>query len=496
MKTVWNILRQHLWIKVVGAVSGILFLVIAAMIATNVQNQIRNLQEQTRHQSEMLVTTVEGGMFDALAVGDNDTVIKQFERLRANTEGVEVFVFDFRREVAFSTRKGARGKKLDEYLVRPEDAELVADMIESGEAPGAPLKETIDGKRYQSVFRPIANKKSCHHCHGSSQEVLGGMQVRALTEAAMAAGEHARNRSILLGLAGIAFLCFTIFMLFHRMVNQPLRRLLGLAGRMRQNDLSQSVQVTGSDEISHMSARMNLVCQNLGEKIGEIKASADFLSELSAQQAAAVEQTSSSLEEMSASTRQNAEHAANADELMQKVGQVVQDADASMKELLVSMEEITSSSEKISQIIKNIDDIAFQTNLLALNAAVEAARAGEAGAGFAVVAEEVRNLSIRAADAANSTSRLIEETVEKIREGSTGANKVNGAFSEMTSRTREACDLLNEIHTASSQQARGIQQASQAIENIDQGVQKVASSAEELAATTGMFRVEKDDSEH
>lgn len=489
MNNIGTLFRQHLWVKVIGAVSLVLLLVMVLMIFSHVREQVRNLQEQTRRQSEMLAATVEGGMFDALAIGDNDTVMRQFERLRGNAEGVDVFVFDFNREVAFSTRENARGKKVDEFLSKSEDVEAVKEMIRTGKAPAAPIREAIGGEHYQSVFRPIQNEESCFHCHGSSKKILGGMQVRASTQAAMAAGVQARNRSLLLGLAGMSFLILVLYVLFQRMVNQPVRRLLELAGRMRRNDLSQSVPVIGQDEISHISARMNLVNQDLGQKIGEIQESAAHLSELASRQAAAVEQTSSSLEEMAAATRNNAEHAAGADQLMQDVQQVVQTADSSMKELIASMEEINKSSEKVSQIIKNIDEIAFQTNLLALNAAVEAARAGSAGAGFAVVAEEVRNLSIRAADAAKSTSGLIDETVEKINQGASVADKVNSAFSEMTSRTSKAGGLLNAISTASAQQSRGIQQVSQAIEDIDQGVQKVAASAEELSATSSIFTV-------
>jgi methyl-accepting chemotaxis protein len=89
-----------------------------------------------------------------------------------------------------------------------------------------------------------------------------------------------------------------------------------------------------------------------------------------------------------------------------------------MKEMTVSMADITKSGQETGKIVKTIDEIAFQTNLLALNAAVEAARAGEAGQGFAVVAEEVRNLAMRAAEAAKNTAALLEQTGKKIEGGS------------------------------------------------------------------------------
>ena len=100
----------------------------------------------------------------------------------------------------------------------------------------------------------------------------------------------------------------------------------------------------------------------------------------------------------------------------------VRDGSSAMKEMVLAMGEICDSSAEVQNIIKTIEDIAFQTNLLALNAAVEAARAGEAGAGFAVVSEEVRNLALRCGTAAQNTSNLVEETVDRVTKGAAKAS--------------------------------------------------------------------------
>src|SRR5512140_1539346 len=131
-------------------------------------------------------------------------------------------------------------------------------------------------------------------------------------------------------------------------------------------------------------------------------------------------------------TKQNAENAAQANNLMAETKGAVTRANQSMEKLTASMGEISRASEETSKIIKTIDEIAFQTNLLALNAAVEAARAGEAGAGFAVVADEVRNLAMRAAEAAKNTADLIEGTVKKIKGGADLLGKTSGEFSEVS----------------------------------------------------------------
>lgn len=214
----------------------------------------------------------------------------------------------------------------------------------------------------------------------------------------------------------------------------------------------------------------------------QISTSSRQLAEGTSEQAAAIEQTSSSLEEMSSMTRQNAENASQADQLMVKTKESVNRSSQMMDRLTTSMGEITRASEETSKIIKTIDEIAFQTNLLALNAAVEAARAGEAGAGFAVVAEEVRNLAMRAAEAAKNTASLIEGTVQKINDGSELVGQTESEFREVALNVAKSSELVGEISAASLEQAQGIEQMNKAISEMDKVVQKNAANAEESAA--------------
>jgi methyl-accepting chemotaxis protein len=226
----------------------------------------------------------------------------------------------------------------------------------------------------------------------------------------------------------------------------------------------------GSDQIASASTEMASASQGLAEGASE--------------QASAIEETSSSLEEISSMTKRNADNAGTANKLMEETKNVVSRANNSMKSLTGSMEEITQASEDTSKIIKTIDEIAFQTNLLALNAAVEAARAGEAGAGFAVVAEEVRNLAIRAADAAKSTSVLIEGTIKKIKDGSDLVDRTNEDFANVAESAAKVAGLISEIAVASVEQAEGINQVSKAVQEMNRVVQENAANAEESASAS------------
>jgi hypothetical protein len=214
----------------------------------------------------------------------------------------------------------------------------------------------------------------------------------------------------------------------------------------------------------------------------QLTESSHGLADGASRQASSLEETSASLEEMSSMTRQNSHHAENARELAGQARKAVESNAHDMQEMAAAMADIQKAGDNISKILKTIDEIAFQTNILALNAAVEAARAGEHGLGFAVVAEEVRNLAQRSAQAAHETADKIHDSISKTQRGAEISTRVGAGLEAVLGRIRQLDDLAQQIATASREQNEGITQCTNAVEQIDKVTQDAAAHAEESAS--------------
>ena len=214
----------------------------------------------------------------------------------------------------------------------------------------------------------------------------------------------------------------------------------------------------------------------------EIVSGNNDLSRRTEQQAANLQETSSSMVQFIATVRQNAEHAHQANQLAIGAAGVATRGGDVVGQVVGTMREIEQSSRRIAEIISVIDGIAFQTNILALNAAVEAARAGEQGRGFAVVAAEVRSLAQRSATAAREIKGLIEDSVSKVGNGSALASEAGRTMVEMVASVQRVTDIMAEISAASQEQASGIEQVNQTITQMDETTQQNAALVEEASA--------------
>ena len=247
--------------------------------------------------------------------------------------------------------------------------------------------------------------------------------------------------------------------------------------------------------ISYVAEELGSSADQLASASTEIASASQSLAEGASEQAAALEETNSTLTELAASSKDTAHITDGANNLMNhNIAKTAKSLKA-LKQLTTEMDQIEQDSSQIGNVTKTINDIAFQTNLLALNASVEAARAGDAGAGFAVVAEEVRNLALNAAEAANDSQELLENMRSRIVNGAGSLRDMSQDFEGIVESATTLGEQTYSITEASKEQALGIEQISNAASQMDTMTQRMAAnseesaaSAEELAAQTEMMR--------
>lgn len=241
--------------------------------------------------------------------------------------------------------------------------------------------------------------------------------------------------------------------------------------------------------MNRLTGNMADVVRKMAQAAAEVRTGAQEISrgnlnlnQRTEQQASSLQETASSMEQMTATVKQNADNAAQANQLAAAARDQAERGGEAVGLTIAAMGEINVSSRKISDIIGVIDEIAFQTNLLALNAAVEAARAGEQGRGFAVVASEVRNLASRSAIAAKEIKGLIQESVGKVDEGSRLVGQSGKVLEEIVAGVKKVTDVVAEIAASSREQTAGIEQVNKAVMAMDAVTQQNAALVEEASA--------------
>ena len=236
--------------------------------------------------------------------------------------------------------------------------------------------------------------------------------------------------------------------------------------------------------LSHTLSMIENAAEQVNTGTEQVSSGAQALAAGSTEQASSVEELSASITTISVQAAENSENAKKAAQYVEETSLNVKNGGDHMHQLTSAMDNIGSASNQITNITKVIEDIAFQTNILSLNAAIEAARAGTAGKGFSVVADEVRNLAAKSAEAAKKTADLIQHSVNAVHDGTQITRKTAEILEEISQTTDLIHDIVDKINLSTSDQASSIEQIRLGLEQVSAVVQTNAATAEENSAAS------------
>ncbi len=293
-------------------------------------------------------------------------------------------------------------------------------------------------------------------------------------------GSAIKNISYIM--TGVLVLILLISIGFIRNINGKIGNIIRINRKIAGGDLTEKLPETGSDEFAEINRNFNKMTESLRVVVDAVHETAGLLIDESQstkslsgdlahstnEQAAAVEEISVSMEEMNATIDQNTANAKKTETLANEAAREITSGNESSQMAVGSMTSIKNE-------LMEIGDIADQTNILALNASVEAARAGSSGAGFAVVAGEVKKLAERSKIAADKIEVLFSEGVNTVQ--STGIK-----IAEVVPDIVKTSDLLSEIVAAGVEQSSGAAEINNAIQGLNQSTQSNAQIADEMAS--------------
>jgi methyl-accepting chemotaxis protein len=364
-------------------------------------------------------------------------------------------------------------------------AREVADMM--AQKSGMPAKEKMQA---------MASSLAVYRKDVAAFRTASRQHFLATVGDATGAADKAVLFGALVGALGLA-LTLAFALLVARALVRQLNQAVRVAETVAAGDLTSTIEVTATDETGKLLNALKAMNQSLVRVVGQVRAASDTisagsthiaqgnadLSERTEHQAGALESTTADMGALTGAAKQNADSAAQANELVAAAASVAVQGGTVVGRVIETMGDIHASSRQIADIVGVIEGIAFQTNLLALNAAVEAARAGEQGRGFAVVASEVRNLAQRSAAAAKEITTLIGKSVERVELGTRLADQTGSTMQEIVASVQRVTEIIGSIARASREQTGGIERVNDALADMEQDTQQNAALVEETAAS-------------
>ncbi len=430
--------RKRLWMKLMSALSIVLVLVIGTILFLSIRHQNALIRNQMRVEFQRLSESIEGGMEDALAMGNNDVVRQQFRRLSEKLPGVDAHVVNHAGKVSFSTDPETLGRGMDGLIRSVAAREALQGALRTGRSSGDPFREVDEGPHLVS-FRPIRNEKRCFHCHGESREILGGLLLKASTAEAADAVRGARNTSIVLGALGLGILILVTFFITRRVIERPIRNTVAMLQDIAEGDgdLTRRLQVVSGDEMGELAASFNTFMDKLQgmvrqivRNIGQLNGSSEELSSIS--------------EEMNAKAGEMSQESRSAADAAEQTGKRIKSMAASADEVSVQVATVASSSNQVSSSMREMGE---GTNHVSNNLATVAAAAEQMSSSVNSVAAAIEEMYASLNEVAKNSSRGASVT----QNASDSADRTSSIVNGLGSAAQEIEDVVDLIRGIAAQ---------------------------------------------
>jgi len=401
-------------------------------------------------------------------------------------------------------------------LQTPAEQALLTGTHDKAQDFQAAVKELVTARDFGLTER--IRKVFTERFEPSAAALLGSLQQLAQSQrdAIDAAGAQIAQSSQRAQVA-LTLFCATALLLgsvltwwLVRSISRPIGAANATAQRVSSLDLRENIEGHNRDEAGQLLLSLNTMQEALRTLVMQVRQSAQSvrlaaheiaqgnadLSERTEGTASSLQQTAAALEQVTQRLHQSTETAARAEHMASQASAVATEGGNAMAQVVHTMQNIQQSSRKVEEVTGVIDSIAFQTNILALNAAVEAARAGEQGRGFAVVAAEVRQLAMRAGEAAREIKGLIATSAQNVETGTALVNGAGHTMGQIVDSIRNVASMISDISTTTLSQTRDINDINTAVARLDQMTQQNSALVEESAAASEGLRHQANELTH
>ena len=401
-------------------------------------------------------------------------------------------------------------------LQTPAEQALLTGTHDKAQDFQAAVKELVAARDFGLTER--IRKVFTERFEPSAAALLGSLQQLAQSQrdAIDAAGAQIAQSSQRAQVA-LTLFCATALLLgsvltwwLVRSISRPIGTANATAQRVSSLDLRENIEGHNRDEAGQLLLSLNTMQEALRTLVMQVRQSAQSvrlaaheiaqgnadLSERTEGTASSLQQTAAALEQVTQRLHQSTETAARAEHMASQASAVATEGGNAMAQVVRTMQNIQQSSRKVEEVTGVIDSIAFQTNILALNAAVEAARAGEQGRGFAVVAAEVRQLAMRAGEAAREIKGLIATSAQNVETGTALVNGAGHTMGQIVESIRNVASMISDISTTTLSQTRDINDINTAVARLDQMTQQNSALVEESAAASEGLRHQANELTH